>query len=100
MNQATLHWGDPRLLAAQLIDDERAVREAAHASCQERLAPRVHEAFRHGKADPAIFRRWANSARDMIGGNGISNESESGAGRHLLNLEVVNTCEARTPGMR
>ena len=25
MNKATLHWGDPRLLAAQLIDDERAV---------------------------------------------------------------------------
>ncbi len=78
------------------------MREAAHASCQERLAPRVHEAFRHGKADPAIFRRWANSARDMIGGNGngISNESESGVGPHLLNLEVVNTCEARTPCMR
>jgi glutaryl-CoA dehydrogenase len=30
-------------------------------------------------------------ARDMLGGNGISDEF--GVGRHLVNLEVVNTYE-------
>ena len=40
----------------QLTDDERMVRDAAHAYCQEKLAPRVLEAFRHEKTDPAIFR--------------------------------------------
>ena len=32
------------------------VRDAAHAYCQDKLAPRVLEAFRHEKTDPAIFR--------------------------------------------
>jgi glutaryl-CoA dehydrogenase len=44
------------LLDAQLSADERAVREAAHAYCQERLAPRVLEAFRHERTDASIFR--------------------------------------------
>ncbi len=54
--KATFHWDDPLLLEAQLTDEERAVREAAHAYCQERLAPRVLEAFRAEHTDPAIFR--------------------------------------------
>ena len=54
--KASFSWEDPFHLDAQLTDDERAVRDAAHAYCQERLAPRVVEAFRHEKTDPAIFR--------------------------------------------
>ncbi|MEZ0236605.1 MAG: acyl-CoA dehydrogenase family protein, partial [Methylophilaceae bacterium] len=50
------NWEDPLLLDSQLSDDERAVRDAAQAYCQDRLAPRVLEAFRHEKTDPAIFR--------------------------------------------
>src|SRR5512134_3217411 len=41
---------------APLTEDERMVRDAAAAYCQERLAPRILEAFRHEKTDPAIFR--------------------------------------------
>ncbi len=36
--------------------DERMVRDAASAYCQERLAPRVIQAFRNHTTDPAIFR--------------------------------------------
>ena len=54
--KASFHWDDPLLLDQQLTDDERAVRDAAHAYCQERLLPRVLEAFRNEKTDPAIFR--------------------------------------------
>ena len=54
--QASFQWDDPLLLDRQLSDDERAVRDAAHAYAQERLAPRVLEAFRHEKTDAAIFR--------------------------------------------
>ena len=36
----------------------------------------------------------ARLARDMMGGNGISDEF--GVARHLVNLEVVNTTKART----
>ena len=49
-------WDDPFFFDDQLSSDERAVRDAAHAYCQERLLPRVTEAFRHEKTDPAIFR--------------------------------------------
>ncbi|MDP1692876.1 MAG: acyl-CoA dehydrogenase [Burkholderiaceae bacterium] len=54
--QASFHWDDPFLLDAQLSADERQVRDAAQAYCRERLAPRVLEAFRHERTDPAIFR--------------------------------------------
>src|SRR5512144_1023286 len=54
--KAQFVWDDPLLLSGQLTEEERMVREAAHAYCQERLAPRVLEAFRHEKTDPAIFR--------------------------------------------
>ena len=54
-SHAKYSFEDPLHLDAQLSDDERAVRDAAHAYCQERLAPRVLEAFRHEKTDRAIF---------------------------------------------
>ena len=53
---AAFHWDDPLLLDQQLTDEERMVRESAAAYCQERLAPRVLEAFRTETTDPAIFR--------------------------------------------
>jgi glutaryl-CoA dehydrogenase len=55
-SKAAFHWDDPLLLDQQLSGDERAVRDAAHAYCQERLAPRVLQAFRNGTTDVAIFR--------------------------------------------
>jgi len=54
--RATFDWADPLHLNAQLTDDERAVRDAAQAYCQESLAPRVQDAFRHERTDPSIFR--------------------------------------------
>jgi glutaryl-CoA dehydrogenase len=50
------NWEDPLLLDEQLSDEERMVRDAARSWAQERLAPRVLEAFRHEQTDPAIFR--------------------------------------------
>jgi glutaryl-CoA dehydrogenase len=41
---------------AQLTDDERAVRDAARAYCQERLAPRVLGGLPPREDRPAIFR--------------------------------------------
>ena len=49
-------WDDPLLLEAQLTEEERMVRDTARAYAQEKLLPRVQEAFRHEKTDPAIFR--------------------------------------------
>jgi glutaryl-CoA dehydrogenase len=49
-------WDDPMLFDAQLSDEERMVRDTAHAYSQERLLPRVRDAFRNEYTDPAIFR--------------------------------------------
>ena len=54
--KAVFKWDDPLLLDAQLTEDERMIRDAAAAYCQDKLAPRVVEAFRHEKTDIGIFR--------------------------------------------
>ncbi|MDP3617065.1 MAG: acyl-CoA dehydrogenase family protein, partial [Rhodoferax sp.] len=56
MAHASFNWQDPFLLDAQLGDDERMVRDAAAAYCQDKLQPRVLEAFRAEKTDASIFR--------------------------------------------
>jgi glutaryl-CoA dehydrogenase len=54
--KASFQWDDPLLLDAQLSDEERMVRDAARSYCQDRLKPRVLEAFRHERTDASIFR--------------------------------------------
>ncbi|MFC2968310.1 acyl-CoA dehydrogenase [Acidimangrovimonas pyrenivorans] len=49
-------WEDALRLDAQLTEDERMMRDAARAYAQEKLQPRVIEAFREESTDPAIFR--------------------------------------------
>jgi glutaryl-CoA dehydrogenase len=49
-------WDDPLLLDEQLSEEERMVRETAHAYAQEKLLPRVRDAFRNETTDPSIFR--------------------------------------------
>ena len=56
MAHAAFQWNDPFLLEQQLSNDERMVRDAAAAYCQDKLLPRVTEAFRAEKTDAAIFR--------------------------------------------
>jgi len=54
--QASFKWDDPLLLEHQLSEDERMVRDAARAYAQDKLAPRILEAFRHEQTDPSVFR--------------------------------------------
>ena len=55
-NWTKLNWEDPFELDAQLTEEQRMVRESARQYAQDRLAPRVTEAFRSESTDPAIFR--------------------------------------------
>jgi glutaryl-CoA dehydrogenase len=48
-------WDDPLLLNDQLTEDERQVRDAAHAYCQEKLMPRVLLANRNEHFDREIM---------------------------------------------
>ena len=54
--KARFQWDDPLMLDSQLSEDERAVRDAARAYCQDKLAPRVLNAFRKEQTDIEIFR--------------------------------------------
>jgi len=58
--KASFDWKDPLLLDQQLSEEERMVRNTAERYCQERLAPRVLEAFRHERTDPEIFREMGS----------------------------------------
>ena len=51
----TFKWDDPLLLDDQLTEDERMVRDSAHAYAQGSLMPRILEANRHEKFDRAII---------------------------------------------
>ncbi|MRR50260.1 MAG: acyl-CoA dehydrogenase [Rhodocyclaceae bacterium] len=53
-------WEDPLLLEDQLGAEERMVRDSARAYARDKLQPRVLEAFRHEKTDPAIFREMGD----------------------------------------
>lgn len=56
MASQRFQWDDPLLLDEQLSEEERMARDTARRFAQERLAPRVLEAFREEKTDRAIFR--------------------------------------------
>ncbi|HEU6442263.1 MAG TPA: acyl-CoA dehydrogenase [Microvirga sp.] len=52
---AKLKWEDPLLLDELLTDDERMIRDTARAYAQEKLLPRVIEAYREERTDREIF---------------------------------------------
>lgn len=78
MAHAAFNWQDPFLLESQLSDDERMVREAAAAYCQDKLLPRVTEAFRSGTTDVKIFREMGElgllgpTIPEQYGGPGLN----------------------------
>ena len=49
-------WEDAFRLEDQLTEEERLVRDAARAYAQDKLQPRVIEAYREEKTDPDIYR--------------------------------------------
>ncbi len=53
---SSFNWEDPFLLETQLEEDERMIRDSARSFAQEKLQPRIIEAYREEKADPGIFR--------------------------------------------
>lgn len=52
---AKFDWQDPLLLEDLLTEDERLVRDSARAYAQDKLLPRVTQAFRNETYDPAIY---------------------------------------------
>ncbi|TPG39165.1 acyl-CoA dehydrogenase [Sphingomonas koreensis] len=53
---AQFDWADPFFIDDQLSDDERMIRDTARAYAEDKLAPRVIDAFNDETTDTAIFR--------------------------------------------
>jgi len=78
MSKATFNWSDPLLLDQQLTDDERMIRDASAQYAQDKLLPRVVEAFRKEHTDVAIFREMGElgllgpTIPEQYGGAGLN----------------------------
>ena len=53
--RAAFNWADPFDLESQLSEDERQVRDTARAYAQNKLMPRVIEAYREEKFDRSVI---------------------------------------------
>jgi len=69
-------WADPLALEHELSEEERVVRDVARRFCQDKLAPRVRDDFRHEKFDPTIMRAMG----DMGFFGATLPEAEGGSG--------------------
>ena len=52
----SFNWEDPLMLEEQLTEEERMIRDAARAYAQDKLQPRIIQAYANEETDPAIFR--------------------------------------------
>ncbi|WP_276119732.1 acyl-CoA dehydrogenase [Pararhizobium qamdonense] len=71
-------WDDALLLEDQLSEDERMIRDTARAYAQDKLQPRVIDAYRNETTDTSIFREMGElgllgvTVPDTYGGVGAS----------------------------
>jgi glutaryl-CoA dehydrogenase len=79
-----LNWQDPLLLTDQLSAEERAVQEAAHAFCQERLLPGVIEANKNEHFDRGIMRDFG-----QMGFLGCTIEGYGCAGMNYVSYGLI-----------
>ena len=52
---SAFQWDDPLLLDDQLGEEEMMIRDTARAYAQDKLSPRIREAYAREHTDPAIF---------------------------------------------
>ena len=95
--KAVFYWADPFGLEAQLSEEERMVRDTAKAYADEKLMPRIIEAFREEKTDIEIFREMG-----ALGLLGITvGENYGGAGMsHVCYGLVAREVERIDSGYR
>ena len=86
MTQSTrFDWADPFLLEDQLSDDERLIRDSAHAYAQGELQPRVIEAYDKEDTDLEIFREMGSLG--LLGAT--VPEAYGGAGANYVSYGLI-----------
>jgi glutaryl-CoA dehydrogenase len=77
-NRLVFNWENPLLLDTQLTEEERMVQASAHAYAQDKLMPRIQQAFRHEKTDREIFNEMGSlgllgaTIPEQYGGSGLN----------------------------
>jgi glutaryl-CoA dehydrogenase len=94
---ARFDWQDPFALDAQLTDEERMVRDAAHAYAREQLLPRVTRAFLDEHFDREIMREMG--ALGLLGATIPAEYGGAGLGYVAYGL-VAREVEAVDSGYR
>lgn len=79
-----LIWEDPFLLEQQLSDEQRMIRNSTRQYAQERLQPKVREAFQNETSDPGIFREMGE-----MGLLGLTIEGYGCAGMDYISYGLV-----------
>ncbi len=82
---APFKWDDPFLLEDQLNEDERLIRDTARSYAQDKLAPRIVEAYLNEHTDRAIFNEMGE-----LGLLGVTvDEKYGGAGANYVSYGLV-----------
>ena len=89
----SMNWEDPFLLSQQLTDEERLVSDTANQYAQDKLAPRVREAYQNEQSDITIFREMGELGLlgSMIEGYGCAGVSYVSYGLAARAVEMVDS---------
>lgn len=91
--QASFQWDDPLFFEEQLSAEERLIRDTVRTFAQEKLQPRVVEAFHNENFDPAIMREMgaAGLLGATIQGYGCAGVNYVAYGLMMRELERVDS---------
>ncbi len=90
-------WEDPLSLEAQLTDEERMIRDAARAFCDDKLAPRILMANREERFDRAIMTELG--AQGLLGAT-VAEEYGGGGASHVAYGLIAREVERVDSGYR
>ena len=96
---STFNWEDPLDAATLFTEEERAIQDVAHSYCQERMLPRVLDAYRNEEYDLKILEEMGEMGLlgSTIEGYGCAGVSSVASG--LITREVERVDSGYRSGM-
>jgi glutaryl-CoA dehydrogenase len=93
IKESMYRWDDPLFLDDQLTEEERMIRDSVRAFAQEKLQPRVINAFHDERADPGLMREMGEAGilGATIHGYGCAGVNYVSYGLIMRELERVDS---------
>src|SRR5579885_89357 len=93
IRESMYRWDDPLFLDDQLTEEERMIRDSVRAFAQEKLQPRVINAFHDERADPGLMREMGEAGilGATIHGYGCAGVNYVSYGLIMRELERVDS---------